>query len=396
MKNLSILLIAGLAALLTSACAPIVYESPQAGYPVYGHAPVIVTHQPNHHNARPYHARIESELARRHTHVAHIYNGYGRPGELVEINLRGGYLWHQGRRVHYSPISFMIAVGDIIRLPSGIIDVDLFVRYENGFISLDTDIFGSFGQTVAQVSFGRDWQRERQYRVDNRHVKGAKIIVKAVPPKHKDKYWKGNKAPKHRPDRDRPVVTDKRNNSRFDQKARKVVTYKKDQKEQRYNVKGKSVSTTRTVKRKVVARPEDDKQNQRRVQARTVKDEKRYGKQDDRRHNKDLNRHEQPGKVKVVFRGGTIERNGRHDKLKKTSVTLKKGETKQVRLHASDGKDVKVPVSYKNGHVIVDHGEKGRSREFQVSGKTRRSQKYELNTRGRNRLGNINVEVSSL
>ena len=398
MKNLSILLIAGLAALLTTACAPIVYESPQAGYPVIirDRTPVVVTHHPsNNAHHRQQHARIERELAKRHKHVTHIYNGYGQPGELVEINLQGGYLWHQGRRVHYSPISFMIAVGDIIRLPSGYLDVDLFVRYENGMISLDTDIFGGFSHTVAHLNFGNDWYRERHYRVDNRHVKGAKVIVKAVPPKHKHKerHWKGDDAPKHQPERDRHVVTDKRHSVKSDQKARKVVTYKKDQ---RYQTKDRSVTTTKTVKRKAITQRESDNQNSRRVQAKIHKDEKRYDKKDDRRHEKDLNRDKQPEKVKVVFKGGTIERNGRQDKLKKASVTLKKGETKQIRLHARNGKDVKVPVTYQNGRVIVDHGEEEQSREFRVSDKKRGTKKYELNTRGRNRLDNIDLEVSSL
>lgn len=398
MKNLSILMIAGLAALLTTACAPVVYESPQAGYPVIiqDHAPVVVTHHPGYRNGKAHrqqHAHIERELARRHQHVTHIYNGYGQPGELVEINLQGGYLWHQGRRVHYSPINFMIAVGDIIRLPSGYLDVDLFVRYENGRIALDTDIFGRFSHTVAHLSFGNDWQRERHYKVDNRHMKGAKIIVKAVPPKHKHKHWKGDDSPKHQPDRDRHAAIDKRHNSRSDQKSSKVVAYKKEQK---YQNKDKSVTTTRTVKRKVVTRLDDDTRDQRRGKVKTHKDEKSYEKTRESRHEKGLDRYEQPEKVKVVFRGGTIERNGRQDKLKKTSVTIKKGETKQVRLHARDGKDVKVPVSYKNGRVIVDHGEKDRPREFRVSDREHGTQKYELSTRGRNRLDNINLEVSSL
>ncbi len=398
MKNLSILLIAGLAALLTTACAPIVYESPQAGYPVIirDHSPVVVTHHPSRHEVNAHarhHARIERELARRHKQVAHIYGGYGQPDELVEINLQGGYLWHQGRKVHYSPISFMIAIGDIIRLPSGIVDVDLFVRYQNGRIALDTDIFGHFGNTVAHLTFESDWHRERHYRVDNRHLKGAKIIVKAVPPKHykrdhRDKRWKGKETPQHRYDDNRDIVTDKRQTPWPDHRSKKVVVYKKEKNDR---LKHDKVSSNKIVERKTVTQYEDGKHKQRQVQKR-VKKEERYQVRKDSRQDKDFARESQPEKVKVVFDGGTVQRNGRHDSLKKTAITLKQGETKQVKLKFRDGKDVKVPVTYRDGRVIVDHSGK----EFKVSDRQKDSRQYQLSTKGRNRLENVQVQISSL
>ncbi len=393
MKNLTVFLITGLAVLLATACTPIVYDSPQAGYPVIIHdnAPVIVTHHPtynkHHKKHQRQHARIEQELTRRHKHVEHVYRGAGYPGELVEISLRGGYFWHQDRRITYSPISFTIAAGDIIRFPSSILNVDLFIRYENGLISLDTDIFGRFSHTVANVSFGTNWQNERHYRVDNRHLKGARVTVKAVPPKVKKRshelYSKKNKPADKYGQQRRPLV--RKDDTRHGDYNRPDVVPK---------IKEDRKRNKREVVKRHLAKREDHRSDQKNMKRNEVANQRTHRGQP---KHATVNEFEtnRPDKVKVVFSGGTVNVEGKKLGLKKSSVTLKKGQTKKVRIATRNGKDIKVPVTYQDGQVIVDNTS-SRQRSLKVSKQARGTTTYDLTTRGRVRMNNVKVNVSSL
>ncbi len=172
---LAILTISGL---LISACAPVNY-----GPPYSTHSSVSVYHSSvgggGYHASRK--ARIDQELYNRHHRVAHIYRGEGQMGDLIEVTIAGGQYYYQGRSWSYRPATFRIASGDIIRFPAAGADIDLFIRYQNGFLALDTDIFGSFSQVVG-MRYSPDWRAGRTYRIHDNHFKNAHFKVKALPP----------------------------------------------------------------------------------------------------------------------------------------------------------------------------------------------------------------------
>lgn len=244
--------------LLTTACAPVIYETPYASQPVYQDSyaypvPVVVQVDQWHK------ARIEQELSNRHRRAAAIYRGEGRPGELVEVYIQGGYFNHQGRRINYSPATFRIATGDIVRFPASGTDLELYVRFENGYLAMDTDVFGSFSYTRLDFNLATDNRRERNYRLSNDHIRDAQVVVRAVTPngRHDNRPYDGS----------RQAVEVKRN-----QPAPKHQVYQDSarhdqvQKRTRVNVERpqivRSVSKTQktTVKVTPVARTDRDRQ----------------------------------------------------------------------------------------------------------------------------------------
>lgn len=170
-------LVAG--AFLLNACAPVNY-----GTPYQTHSSVTVFH--NSHGGGHYdqrRIRIDRELSRRHHRVAHIYRGDGRPGDLIEVTISSGRFYHQGRAWKYQPTTFRIAAGDIIRFPARGLDIDLFIRYQHGFLALDTDIFGNFSHTLG-LSYAADWERGRSYRIHDNYFRNAHFKVKAMSPRN--------------------------------------------------------------------------------------------------------------------------------------------------------------------------------------------------------------------
>ena len=210
-------LVSGLFLCLGTACSPVIYEAPHGPYYGHGHSrhsstvivkvPTSYGH-PSHRHGRHH---IEQELARRHHKAAGIYRGEGRPWDLIEITIQGGYLYHQGRRIHYRPATFRLAAGDVIRFPSAEPGIDIYILYERGRLALDTDIFGGFPNTITRVDFRNKHHKSYNFSINNKHLKGGRGMVKQVilNQEHPRRY-EAKKEPRQRPAVDHKLDHDKR------------------------------------------------------------------------------------------------------------------------------------------------------------------------------------------
>lgn len=223
-----IYVVSGIFLWLGTACSPVIYEAPYGSYPGPGYgrsSSTVIVNGPasyGHHSHRQKH-RIEQELARRHHRAAGIYHGEGRSGDLIQITIRGGHLYHQGRRINYHPISLRLAAGDIIRFPSSEPGVDIYILYEHGRLALDTDIFGGFHNTVTQVDFRQKHPKKHNFNINNQYLKGGRGVIEAVSlnQKNPERYERKNNVRKRQATVDPKLKNDKNHG-----KTRAIIDHK--------------------------------------------------------------------------------------------------------------------------------------------------------------------------
>ena len=96
--------------------------------------------------------------------------------------------------------------------------------------------------------------------------------------------------------------------------------------------------------------------------------------------------------VRVSFISGLINVGGKQGVLKRSSLTLKNGESRNITLVAANGNKVVVPVSYRNGTLKVSRqGNTFKRDSSWVKGKA-----YNLSTRGNARIENVQFTVATL
>jgi hypothetical protein len=309
-------------AFLVAACSPVIYDGPHqthSSFSVYHHQNVARGGHDMRHDRRK--ARIEQELYNRHLRAAHIYRGDGRMGQLIEVTVSSGRFYHKGKYWKYSPVTFRIAAGDIIRFPAADLDIDLFIRYQNGYLALDTDIFGSFSHSLLGISYRSDWVDGHSYHLDNAHFRDARVKVKALSPRK-------NHVKHHDLEKNRKKHVNHQGPSRAD----------------------------------------------------LVKHKEKHAF-DQSRHDESQGRHDHYSKQKA---------------LKKTSVILTEGQSKNVKIATRSGKKVELPVSYRDGNLYVDGRRDSDRQKFKVQKSGKKERIYEFSTSNKARIRDVEMIVNSL
>lgn len=383
-------------AFLVAACSPVIYDGPHqthSSFSVYHHQNVARGGHDMRHDRRK--ARIEQELYNRHLRAAHIYRGDGRMGQLIEVTVSSGRFYHKGKYWKYSPVTFRIAAGDIIRFPAADLDIDLFIRYQNGYLALDTDIFGSFSHSLLGISYRSDWVDGHSYHLDNAHFRDARVKVKALSPrknhvKHHDLEKNRKKHVNHQGPSRADLVKHKEKHA-FDQSRH-------DESQGRHDHYSKQKKEKKTFG-EVLAERERLK-DQAKVSSKQREREDRHATYDrNDRQNKSGNKktysREKP-RVKVVFKGGSANVNGKRVALKKTSVILTEGQSKNVKIATRSGKKVELPVSYRDGNLYVDGRRDSDRQKFKVQKSGKKERIYEFSTSNKARIRDVEMIVNSL
>ena len=96
--------------------------------------------------------------------------------------------------------------------------------------------------------------------------------------------------------------------------------------------------------------------------------------------------------VRVSFISGLIKVGNKQGALKRSSLTLKNGESRNITLVARNGNKVVVPVTYRNGTLKV-----ARQRDvFKIDSSWDKGKTYNLSTSGKARIENVQFTVATL
>jgi hypothetical protein len=206
MKSLNTVILSCLIALLT-ACTPMIYGVPQDRWDVMTENERIAAMEAYKERQIAYQqaaaerariraeqeatrqAQLDEEMRRREQQVDLIYLGRaGRFGDLLEVSLYDGVIRLNGKKRSYSPVSFMIADGEIKIVPiyySKGRKADLYVLYEDRHLWFDTDPHGHNTRRAGHLVYNDEWAAGITYRGVNSHgsrdMRGVSIDIDVIP-----------------------------------------------------------------------------------------------------------------------------------------------------------------------------------------------------------------------
>jgi hypothetical protein len=100
----------------------------------------------------------------------------------------------------------------------------------------------------------------------------------------------------------------------------------------------------------------------------------------------------QDKRVKLIFAGGTITVNNKQGKLREFSVNLQEGETRNITLVAKGGLRINMPISYRNGMLMVARDVS----QFTAEPSWNKGKSYKINTEGVSHLDNVKLTVKTI
>jgi hypothetical protein len=132
-------------------------------------------------------AEREQRLAQERR-VRSIYEGHGRPGDLIRVSLQGGEMRFAGKHRPYGALAFSMASGETRELEVlsathkyMTYRATLSVRYEDGLLLIDTEE----GETRAsRLTFEPAWRQGKRYVLDTRgamDLRGVEVLVMTTP-----------------------------------------------------------------------------------------------------------------------------------------------------------------------------------------------------------------------
>lgn len=399
----------GLVLMLMSvtACAPVVYEATYRE--PAGHASVYSTYSQPSYYYEPVYQRIHSiEVT---LYADNTYLGvYFQPihlviadGEYVEIPIRNRRGRHRKIYAHYHQNNLHFDADRNCRKIHGSSRYKYDQRWDKGHKYSRINLGNDYDLTGLRLEIRKAPNGRRQKSPTDRHA--AKVSGFYTAKKHYNNgkvLIKQNKSSKKAPERaiktvKKPVQRVSGKRIKYTDKKQFVVR-KLQKKSITTNIRQKNRSTSKDRRPDVVVETTEKlrkatiRDRQTVVQAQRSRSDRKSIKASRSAKKTEMRDHASRNKsVKISLAGGTVTINGKQGKFRKTSLTLKEGESRNVTLIAKNGHKIIVPISYHNGTLRVTRNGK----QFKSDTSWSKGRTYKIDTKGVSRLNNVRLTVVS-
>ena len=361
-------------------------------------APVIHTNTEYRHRSQPTHISVQATHGQ--THHDQLY-------QAIQVTLYADTAYRGG---HFQPIQLVIANGQYVEIPvknrRGRM-TRIYAHYHNNDLHFDSSRSCRRIPGSTSYKYIKTWDKGHKYghinAGKNYDLSGLHLRVRNLA---KGDQYANKKVAK------RVQVASGKNDIKVTNNFIKTTSYKTNN---RIDVKNKA--TTKKAKTnkaahkpsivqklesaKVYRKTSTVKRKVNKVDTVSIKRDKAVKEQQKARHNVknkvaaktgNDSRDDLDKGVRVSFISGLIKVGNKQGALKRSSLTLKNGESRNITLVARNGNKVVVPVAYRNGTLKV-----ARQRDvFKIDSSWDKGKTYNLSTSGKARIENVQFTVATL